>query len=90
MAISRKLPSSKKGLLISKEKENKITELINKGGKIPLKNKEVKVIKGVQLRLPQELIIRIDESRLKNYGVSRHSWISQAIGEKLKKEEIEK
>ncbi len=87
MAISRKLPSSKNGLLISKEKENKITELINKGGKVSLKNKEVKVIKGVQLRLPQELIIRIDESRSKNYGVSRHSWISQAITEKLKKEE---
>ena len=87
MAISRKLPNPKKESSLLKEQEVKVTELINKGGGVALKNKDIKVIKGVQLRLPQDLIIRIDGSRSKNYGVSRHSWIAQSIVEKLKREE---
>jgi len=87
MAISKKLPNPKKESVITTD-ENKVLELINKGGKVPIQKEGSKIIKGVHLRLPEELVTQIDVSRSKDYGVSysRHSWITQAIIEKLEKE----
>ncbi|MGI2298350.1 hypothetical protein ACRRVB_00780 [Candidatus Cardinium hertigii] len=80
MAISKKLPSY----------ERKVSDLINKGGAIANTNKkEERSIQNVQLRLPNSLIQKIDNQCTNDYyqiKKSRHSWILDAILEKIDRE----
>lgn len=80
MAISKKLPST----------SNKVTELINKGGAVPSTQDQKIIVKNLQLRLPQDLIEKMDSYCQENrYHTkkSRHSWILEAILEKIERTE---
>lgn len=77
MVISTKLPPAC----------DSIDELINKGGSVPKDHEQVIDIKNVQLRLPINLIKEIDRQCQGTYKVkkSRHSWILDAIVDKIEK-----
>lgn len=77
MAISRK---PKKETEVS---EAAIKAVIEKGGSVAQEKTETGK-KNLQLRLDEELIKKIDEDRKKRaVPPSRHSWILEAIFEKL-------
>lgn len=82
MSISKKMPYN----------TTKIDALINKGGTVPNAFSSVeKIIKTLQLRLPKDLIDQIDLDCQNNpYKVkrSRHSWILEAILEKIKESSV--
>jgi len=80
MAISKK-PSSKPTV-----SEAAINAIIDKGGSVATDKQELSK-KNLQLRLESDLIGKIDLAR-KNKSVppSRHTWILEAIFEKLHKE----
>ncbi len=80
MAISKK-PSSK-----GTASEAQIQAIIEKGGSVADVQQDVGK-KNLQLRLEADLIEKIDVAR-KNKAVppSRHTWILEAIFEKLQKE----
>lgn len=72
MAISRKIP----------KQDELISQLINKGGSVPLDNiNDKNKVKLIQLRIEQGLLDQIDN--LLNSGafpkMSRHSWMLFAI-----------
>lgn len=87
MSVITKKPKS------TKLKAAEVDKLIAKGGDVPpvIKGKASKRVKKkpqkkipVQLRLPQDLIDRIDgllDSRLVN--ISRHTWFLEAIESKI-------
>jgi hypothetical protein len=80
MAISRK-PSNK-----STVSEAEINAIIEKGGSVAQDNKFTGK-KNLQLRLEADLINQIDAIRdKKTIPPSRHTWILEAIHEKLQKE----
>lgn len=92
MALSRKPAKSKKTEIVQ---DDKITELILKGGTSPedqlVAKEEIKVeeeaVKFVQLRMPLSLMKQIDILVKERPGkLSRHTWIMEAIAEKLKKD----
>jgi hypothetical protein len=68
--------------------EQKIDALIERGGTVPRDKTAGKTRQMmVQLRLSSDLIQRIDKSRRKRtVAPSRHSWILEALLEKLKSE----
>lgn len=82
MAISKKVPSY----------ERKVNDLINKGGAVANTNKkEERTIQNIQLRLPNSLIQKIDSQCTNAYyqiRKSRHSWILDAILEKLDRDSV--
>jgi hypothetical protein len=79
MAITRK-PSNKTNV-----SEAAINAIIEKGGSVPKDKMEVEK-KNLQLRLETDLINQIDEIREKRtIPPSRHTWILEAIYEKLQK-----
>lgn len=82
MAISKKLPSY----------ERKVSDLINKGGAVPnASKKEERSIQNIQLRLPNSLVQKIDSQCTNAYyhiKKSRHSWILDAILEKIDRESV--
>ena len=80
MAISKK-PVSKSAV-----SEATINAVIEKGGSVAY-DKQDSGKKNLQLRLEADLIEKIDSAR-KNKSVppSRHTWILEAIFEKLQKE----
>jgi hypothetical protein len=79
MAISRK-PSK------PDVSEATINAIIEKGGSVAQDKKEVGK-KNLQLRLETDLIDQIDEIREKRtVSPSRHTWILEAIYEKIQKE----
>lgn len=82
MAISKKLPSY----------ERKVSDLINKGGAVPNNSKkEERSIQNIQLRLPNSLVQKIDSQCTNVYyqvKKSRHSWILDAILEKIDRESV--
>ncbi|MEF2233372.1 MAG: hypothetical protein V3580_04895 [Candidatus Cardinium sp.] len=82
MAISKKLPSY----------ERKVSDLINKGGAVPnTSKKEERSIQNIQLRLPNSLVQKIDSQCTNSYYQvkrSRHSWILDAILEKIDRENV--
>ncbi|CCM10660.1 protein of unknown function (plasmid) [Cardinium endosymbiont cEper1 of Encarsia pergandiella] len=82
MAISKKLPSY----------ERQVNDLINKGGAVANTNKkEERTIQNIQLRLPNSLIKKIDSQCTNDdYKIkkSRHSWILDAILEKIDRENV--
>jgi len=87
MALSRK-PKKEKA---PKIKEDKVTELILKGGsspgKVSTKQEKEDDIKFVQLRIPVNQLGEIDNLVKKRPGkLSRHTWIMEAIFEKIKKD----
>lgn len=65
--------------------ERQVRALIHRGGSVALSQEEAKAnLKLVQLRLPAPLIGRIDAHRgIRTVPPSRHSWILEAIMEKL-------
>lgn len=80
MAISKK-PVSK-----TTASEAAITAIIEKGGSIANEKLDTGK-KNLQLRLDSDLIAQIDSARKsKSVPPSRHSWILEAIFEKLQKE----
>jgi hypothetical protein len=80
MAISRK-PSSTAAV-----SEAAINALIEKGGSVAQDPKDAGK-KNLQLRLETELINQIDAVRgNRTISPSRHTWILEAIHEKLQKE----
>ena len=91
MSLITKKPKSKK------LSEQEIDQLIKKGGEVPpetdtarMMSKKKKSAKrvNVQLRLPQNLIDRIDgilNDRM--ISISRHTWFLEAIEAKIKAEE---
>ena len=91
MALRRKpLPESKKS---RGEDERHIEALINKGGSVAPGHEEEKGggLQLVQLRLPRTLVRRIDKVRKHRLvAPSRHTWLLEALLEKLKTEEHQK
>lgn len=84
MAISRKISKPK-------VEETQIEELIFKGGSSgqteTQQEPEEDIIKKVQLRISTNKIDKIDSLVNSRAGkVSRHTWIMEAIEEKLEKE----
>lgn len=65
--------------------EKQVSSLINKGGSTA--NTQARKVKQLQLRLYDDVVSEIDDILSKLPGkVSRHSWIVDAIQEKLEKE----
>jgi len=88
MAISKRLPKKITNEQQISVSEQKITDLIGEGGKVPQQKKE-STIKRLQLRLPERLVEEIDKQKNKSYDTkfSRHSWIVQAIVKQLERAE---
>jgi hypothetical protein len=67
--------------------ERRINALIEKGGTVPAEDGDKSKLMLVQLRLSRDLIQRIDKNRKKRtVPPSRHSWILEALLDKLKAE----
>jgi hypothetical protein len=67
--------------------ERRINELIEKGGTVPADDGDKSKPMLVQLRLSRDLVQRIDRNRKKRtVPPSRHSWILEALIDKLKAE----
>ena len=67
--------------------ERRINELIEKGGTVPADDGDKSKPMLVQLRLSRDLVQRIDRNRKKRtVPPSRHSWILEALLDKLKAE----
>jgi len=67
--------------------ERRINALIDKGGTIATEEERAKPL-SVQLRLAPDLIDRIDQARKhRTVPPSRHSWILEALLEKLERGE---
>ena len=87
MALSRK-PNTKKAKDVQ---EDKVTELILKGGSSPddmgKKGKAKDEIVYVQLRIPNNQLDKVDALVKERPGrLSRHTWIMEAIVEKIKRD----
>lgn len=84
MAISRKLTKAD-------EKALSVNQLIMKGGtsgEDPEAYQEEGDIKRVQLRIPVSKLDQMDKARRKRPGkLSRHTWVMEAIEEKLMRDE---
>jgi hypothetical protein len=64
--------------------EQRINALIDKGGAVPTEAPDKSKPMFVQLRLSRDLIDRIDKNRKKRtVPPSRHSWILEALLDKL-------
>lgn len=74
-----------------KEKNVDVDALINKGGSIAAKEPETPATDSkiqMQLRLPTDAVARIEAVRKKrSVKPPRHTWILEAIYEKLEREE---
>jgi hypothetical protein len=67
--------------------DRQINALIEKGGTVPTEADDKSKPMLVQLRLSRDLIQRIDRNRNKRtVPPSRHSWILEALLDKLKNE----
>ena len=91
MGLRRKPQSeSKKSAYVD---ERHIEALIDKGGSVAPDHEEGKGISRqlVQLRLPRSLVQRIDKARkTRIVAPSRHTWLLEALLEKLETEEHQK
>ncbi len=73
--------------------DRRVEALIEKGGSVALDHEEGKGIRPqlVQLRLPRSLVQRIDRARKHRIvAPSRHTWLLEALLEKLETEEHSK
>lgn len=85
----RAKPSRQPAAERTTQDEEKVLELIAKGGSMANESKtgQGSSTKNVQLRMPESLIESIDQS-LARHGMlrpSRHSWLLQACIEKLER-----
>lgn len=69
--------------------EAQIEAIINKGGTVgeeepKRKSTSKKKLQRVHVRIPESFLEEIDEAVEKRIGMSRNSWILEAIQEKLK------
>ena len=68
--------------------EAKVREFIERGGKVAGEEEPEVARKLVQLRLPFELLARVDRAlKARTVPPSRHNWFLEAIHEKLAREE---
>ena len=68
--------------------EAKVREFIERGGKVAGEEQLEVARKLVQLRLPHELLVRVDRAlKARTVPPSRHNWFLEAIYEKLAREE---
>ena len=89
MAVRQK-PSRTATVEKPQQNENEIATLINKGGSIATERAGQQPTKNVQLRLTDPLITAIDTSCNKRFPKPpRHSWLLEAIMEKLEREKLE-
>ena len=73
--------------------DRRVEALIEKGGSVASDHEEGKGIRPqlVQLRLPRSLVQRIDRARKHRIvAPSRHTWLLEALLEKLETEEHQK
>jgi len=67
------------------EEKASIDHFIEKGGKTKHDNQDSEEnIARFSLRIPETLVLRIDQKRKDNFGVSRNLWIIEAIKKALK------
>jgi hypothetical protein len=65
--------------------ERRVNALIEKGGTVSHNGKD-KAMQSVQIRVPYDLLQRIDSDRSKlSVPPSRHTWILEALFEKLQR-----
>ena len=78
MAISKKIPDKKK-----------VDALLERGGRVKNDKREDTTLRSFHLRLTQRMIDEIDHHCSNDFHMkkSRHSWIVEAILEKLAREE---
>ena len=91
MALRRKPQSESKKSPSTDERH--IEALIDRGGSVAPDHEEGKGIRPqlVQLRLPRSLVQRIDKARKRRIvAPSRHTWLLEALLEKLETEEHQK
>lgn len=78
----------------TKASEEKIKDIINKGGKPTLVTETNDVVKGITIKLLGSELDKIKElrskrpSRGKKLGISLHDWIIEAVQEKLNRDMI--
>ena len=78
----------------NKVSEDKIKEIINKGGKPTFVTEPNDVVKGITIKLLGSELDKIKElrskrpSRGKKLGISLHDWIIEAVQEKLNREMV--
>jgi hypothetical protein len=85
MPIARK-PKSKPEV-----SEKAITAVIEKGGSVPReKTAKGKIDQTVNIRMPEDILSEIDNSvASRRIKISRHTWLMEAIVEKLDRESAE-
>ena len=68
--------------------EKAISAVIEKGGSVPAeKNTKTKPEQTVNLRLPEDILAEIDHSvSSRRVKISRHTWLMEAITEKIDRE----
>lgn len=82
MAISRKPKAAEKPA-----KEKDINALINKGGSVAKNGNKKLEEKPILIRIPAEVLEKIDEIvSAKKIKTPRHTWLLEAVFEKLEKE----
>lgn len=82
MAISRKPKTTEK-----KTKEVDIKALINKGGSTAENGKKESGDKPILIRIPSDALQKIDEIVMsKRIKTPRHTWLLEAVFEKLERE----
>ena len=80
--------------MVVRRKPANVDEFIQEGGSVPqvaspqpLKESGEEEVKGLKMRLPVELLKRVDEVvKSRRPAPSRHQWILEAIYEKLDRE----
>ena len=83
MAISRK-PRQSSG---ATAKHIDVDALIKKGGSVAGKNGEEKSTVPVILRMPEDILERVDASvQARRIKTPRHTWLLEAVLEKLERE----
>jgi len=64
-----------------------VDALIEKGGSVASTKTTTSKTKSVVLRLPTDLLVRIDQARAtKPLKLPRHTWLLEAVVEKLERE----
>lgn len=93
MAVTSK-PLIKKANLNNESQQlddNSVKKLINRGGEPPKSENISLELKKVQLRLPQGVLDEIDGLLSRRNPLtrpSRHTWLLEAIAEKLEKDKL--
>ncbi len=67
--------------------EDDIEKLIQKGSfvKEDIKQKEQKKYTHINLRIPCDMLFKVDEALNERVGISRNGWVLESIHEKLRR-----